>query len=136
MNARGKGKAVDEDSIDALEPVPDSRSSSNNDHNPPDGPSTSISMIAPLPHLPPAPSMLSTQALEDAEERWNRIAVLFQSVRERARSFSFPADSVHALESVLIRMYLESPIVPNVPQTSIAGIASHAIGAPQVQGQR
>lgn len=36
--------------------------------------------------------------------------VLFQGIRENARNFEYPAPSVAALESVLIRLYLESPM--------------------------
>lgn len=43
-------------------------------------------------------------------ERWDRMATLFSSVREHARSFEYPAASVAALESCLIRLYLESPV--------------------------
>ncbi|KAG5221068.1 VHS domain-containing protein [Salix suchowensis] len=34
----------------------------------------------------------------------------FQSVREHARNFAYPAVSVAALETILIRLYLESPV--------------------------
>ena len=36
--------------------------------------------------------------------------VLYQSIRQNANQFEYPAPSVAALESVLVRMYFESPI--------------------------
>lgn len=67
---------------------------------------SAISMIAPLPPPapPPPPSVNLTQ------DRWDRMGILFESIREHARSFEYPGPSVAALESVLIRLYLESPI--------------------------
>lgn len=44
------------------------------------------------------------------QERWDRMSVLFQGIRENARNFDYPAPSVAALESILIRLYLESPM--------------------------
>jgi hypothetical protein len=38
------------------------------------------------------------------------MATMFHSVRENARTFEYPSVSIAALESVLIRMYLESPV--------------------------
>lgn len=38
------------------------------------------------------------------------MGVLFASVRQHARGFEYPGPSVAALESVLIRLYLESPL--------------------------
>lgn len=38
------------------------------------------------------------------------MAVLFESVRNRSRTFNYPSPSVAALEAVLIRLYLESPL--------------------------
>ncbi|KAI0756865.1 hypothetical protein C8Q80DRAFT_1130895 [Daedaleopsis nitida] len=64
---------------------------------------SAISMLAPLPPMQPS-------AVDMSQERWDRMGVLFQSIRDHARSFEFPAPSVAALESVLIRLYLESPI--------------------------
>ena len=43
-------------------------------------------------------------------EQWERMSVLFNSIREHARAYEYPTPSVVALESVLIRMYLESPM--------------------------
>lgn len=78
-------------------------------------PSTFVSPLPPHAYLthsaltsgsspPPAPG-------EDASERWERLGTLFQSVRDSARTFAFPSASVAALESVLVRLYVESPVV-------------------------
>lgn len=46
-----------------------------------------------------------------SQERWDRLEVLFQSVRNNARGgYEYPGPSVVALESVLVRLYLESPM--------------------------
>ena len=65
-----------------------------------------ISMLAPLPSM----GQMQPPSVDISQERWDRMGVLFQSIRDHARSFEFPAPSVAALESVLIRLYLESPI--------------------------
>ena len=44
-----------------------------------------------------------------SQDRWENMATLFQSVRENARAFEYPLPSIAALESCLIRLYLESP---------------------------
>jgi hypothetical protein len=38
------------------------------------------------------------------------MATLFEAVRGHARAFEYPMASVAALETVLIRLYLESPV--------------------------
>ena len=43
-------------------------------------------------------------------ERWDNMATLFQTIREHARVFEYPAASVAALETIVIRLYLESPM--------------------------
>jgi hypothetical protein len=49
-------------------------------------------------------------------ERWDRMDVLYQNIRNNARQFEYPVASVAALESVLVRMYFESPIpAPHQP---------------------
>jgi len=48
-------------------------------------------------------------------DRWERMSVLFHSIRDHARGFEYPMSSVAALESVLIRLYLESPVAVGVP---------------------
>lgn len=73
-------------------------------------------------HPPPVATPLPQIAL--AQERWDRMSVLFQGIRDNARTFDYPGPSVAALESILIRLYLESPIatstfhvlVPSVPR--------------------
>jgi hypothetical protein len=67
---------------------------------------------------PPQPAALTQiaqmhhpQALvHDEQARWDRMSVLFEHVRNAARTFEHAPPSVAALESVLIRMYLESPL--------------------------
>ncbi len=59
------------------------------------------------PHQPQLPQA----HLDLTQERWERMSVLFQGIREHARNFEFPAPSVAALESVLIRLYLEAPVI-------------------------
>ncbi|THH23090.1 hypothetical protein EUX98_g8089 [Antrodiella citrinella] len=63
-----------------------------------------VSMAAPIP--PPQPTHVDM-----SQERWDRMSVLFQNIRAHARGFEYPGGSVAALESVLIRLYLESPVV-------------------------
>ena len=54
-------------------------------------------------------------------ERWVRMDVLYQSIRHNVNQFEYPAPSVAALESVLVRMYFESPIsAPQNPQPHLA----------------
>lgn len=83
--------------------------------------STPVPAPAPLP--PPVPTPAATQANSgnDRErmerERWDRMDVLYQSIRNNARQFEYPAASVAALESVLVRMYFESPIPTPHSQT-------------------
>ncbi|KAF8516719.1 hypothetical protein BU17DRAFT_76596 [Hysterangium stoloniferum] len=67
---------------------------------------SAISLLAPLPPPPPAAS----QPADVSQERWDRMAVLFGSIRQHAARFEYPGPSVAALESVLIRLYLESPL--------------------------
>lgn len=83
--------------------------------------SSAVSMLAPLPSQAPyqtAPQQFSYQAppapvpthISLSHDRWENMATLFNSVREHARSFEYPTVSVAALETVLIRLYLESPV--------------------------
>jgi hypothetical protein len=86
---------------------------------------SAVSMLAPLPGQPfpqsqPAPqpynyapglqytSVQASPALP--HERWDNMATLFQTIREHARVFEYPAASVAALETIVIRLYLESPM--------------------------
>ena len=86
--------------------------------------------VAPPPLPFPAPSQtqatVSTDRAQMERERWDRMDVLYQSIRNNARQFEYPAASVAALESVLVRMYFESPPSAAHPQ------AHPAYGAPTV----
>ncbi|KAJ6520046.1 hypothetical protein C8R45DRAFT_953695 [Mycena sanguinolenta] len=93
--------------------------------------SNAISMLAPLPapypppgqpagsYFPPpgpaaAPGEIDPASL--SHDRWENMATLFESVRGHARAgFEYPGASVAALETVLIRLYLESPL----PRTNV-----------------
>ncbi|KIJ29337.1 hypothetical protein M422DRAFT_76765 [Sphaerobolus stellatus SS14] len=70
--------------------------------------SSAISLISPLTPTPPI-----HQPPDSSQARWDRMAILFGSIRQHARTFEYPAPSVAALESVLIRLYLESPMDPS-----------------------
>lgn len=73
-------------------------------------------MMAPLPPQPqPTPIPQLTQVhphnlVQDEQARWDRMSVLFENVRNAARTFEHAPPSVAALETVLVRMYLESPL--------------------------
>lgn len=75
--------------------------------NLPPHPTISSSLITPLPS---GSAASASQPSDVSQERWDRMAVLFASIRQHARGFEYPTPSVAALESVLIRLYLESPI--------------------------
>ncbi|KAI0322184.1 hypothetical protein OF83DRAFT_1279895 [Amylostereum chailletii] len=64
----------------------------------------------PMPVPPPPPPGVPIERLE--RERWDRMELLWQHIRNSARGFEYPAPSVAALESVLLRMYFESPPQP------------------------
>jgi hypothetical protein len=74
----------------------------------------------PTPHPFPVPSPNQPVVTDERErmerERWDRMDVLYQNIRNNARQFEYPAASVAALESVLVRMYFESPIPAPHPQ--------------------
>jgi len=57
----------------------------------------------PQPILAPTPTNL-------VNDQWERMSTLFQSIREHARNFDYPSPSVAALESILLRLYIESPV--------------------------
>ncbi|KAI9512571.1 hypothetical protein F5148DRAFT_1162566 [Russula earlei] len=105
------------------------------------------SMSMPLPHglgsiLPlPFPMPSANQAVVGSDrermerERWDRLDVLYQSIRSNARQFEYPAASVAALESVLVRMYFESPIpapAPPHPQPHPPYTTTGTLPMPQV----
>ncbi|KAI0094195.1 hypothetical protein BDY19DRAFT_911670 [Irpex rosettiformis] len=62
----------------------------------------------PPPVPPPPPSPITQMALN--QERWDRMSAIFESVRGHARTFDYPSPSVATLETILIRLYLESPV--------------------------
>lgn len=98
-------------------------STSTNTNQTPEQFSTAISMLAPLPgqtmypQQPTVPQYTYTQpaappaAVSLSHDRWENMATLFEAVRGHARTFEYPTASVAALETVLIRLYLESPVV-------------------------
>ena len=81
----------------------------------------------PLPFTAPSQTQaaVSTDRARMERERWDRMDVLYQSIRNNARQFEYPAASVAALESVLVRMYFESPLSAPHPQ-------AHPVYAPTV----
>lgn len=113
--------------------------------------STAVSMLAPLP----APSMFSQPSTSHpygpqpsypytappnggqfSHDRWENMSTLFSAVREHARGFEYPTASVAALETVLIRLYLESPVGMG-PQPSLGNVMQNGMLAqpgPQAQG--
>jgi len=60
--------------------------------------------------LPAASVAAVSEPPDTSQDRWDRMSVLFASIRQHARGFEYPGPSVAALESVLIRLYLESPL--------------------------
>ncbi len=57
------------------------------------------------------PAAVTGQQPDVSQDRWDRLDVLFQSIRGHARNgYEYPTPSIAALESVLIRLYLESPV--------------------------
>ncbi|KAF9502440.1 hypothetical protein BDN71DRAFT_40397 [Pleurotus eryngii] len=84
-----------------------------------------VSALAPLPSQPsyqpqqatyqqpahqPYPQHTHVDSNATRQDRWDNMSTLFNSVREHARNFAYPAVSVAALETILIRLYLESPV--------------------------
>jgi hypothetical protein len=78
-----------------------------------------VSMLAPLPApvFTQQPSQYAQAATPApaaspsvSHDRWENMATLFESVRGYARTFEYPTATVAALETVLIRLYLESPV--------------------------
>ncbi|KAF4622962.1 hypothetical protein D9613_002189 [Agrocybe pediades] len=106
---------------------------------------SAVSMLAPLPgqsfapptaqpygyapnmntFAPPPPQPTVQNQQNVAHERWENMATLFQTVRDHARAFEYPAASVAALETVLIRLYLESPMGLGPQQTMGALMLNH-----------
>ncbi|KAK7680523.1 hypothetical protein QCA50_016304 [Cerrena zonata] len=63
----------------------------------------------------PRQQQILTHAVDTLDNKWERMDAIFQHVRETARTFTFSPASVAMLESVLWRMYAETP--PTVPAT-------------------
>jgi len=108
-------------------------------------PSVPVPAPTPAPHPFPVPSPNQAVATNERErmerERWDRMDVLYQSIRNNARQFEYPAASVAALESVLVRMYFESPIPapnqhPGPPLTYAPATVSLAHAAPTQQPEQ
>ncbi|KAG6862159.1 hypothetical protein C0995_004241 [Termitomyces sp. Mi166 len=110
--------------------------------------SSSVSMIAPLPGQPQPLQYVPPQPIPYpppqqfapppppvhpamSQDRWENMATLFNSVREHARVFEYPSVSVAALETVLIRLYLESPVPLNAQPSMAAIIQNNINGAPR-----
>ncbi|KAF9460131.1 hypothetical protein BDZ94DRAFT_1266733 [Collybia nuda] len=106
---------------------------------------SAVSMLAPLPgqpqyQQPPVPvfNYSSMQGygptpVHPTHDRWENMATLFHSVRENARGFEYPPVSVAALESILIRLYLESPPVGPGTTTAIQNGLTQARVPPPAQ---
>jgi len=112
--------------------------------------SSAVSMLAPLPgQTYPNPQPYGFQPAMHAyppvqppqhthpQERWDNMATLFQTVRDHARAFEYPPASVAALETVLIRLYLESPmgLSPQHPQQTIGSLMQNGSRGQPAVGQ-
>ncbi|KAH6916941.1 hypothetical protein BKA70DRAFT_318047 [Coprinopsis sp. MPI-PUGE-AT-0042] len=64
--------------------------------------------------MPPYNPMPTPQA-SMANDRWENMSIMFNSIRDHARTFDYPPSSVAALETVLIRLILESPMGVTAP---------------------
>jgi hypothetical protein len=98
------------------------------------GPAPGPSASAPAPPLSfpastPAQPVVGTDRTRLERERWDRMDVLYQNIRNNARQFEYPVASVAALESVLVRMYFESPL----PQPAYAAANLPLAQVPQQQ---
>lgn len=106
--------------------------------------SSAIAMLAPLPSQttyqpPPQPYGYPSSVAQPypsppphaalSHDRWENMATLFHSVREHARGFEYPAVSVAALETILIRLYLESPVGVG-PQPTMTSIMQNGMAHP------
>ncbi|KAI0039098.1 hypothetical protein FA95DRAFT_1684413 [Auriscalpium vulgare] len=115
--------------------------------HPPEHP---VAFASPYPHFPsmsmPAPpglgSAIPLQQHTERErlerERWDRLDVLYQSIRNNARHFEYPPPSVAALESVLMRMYFESPLpgpqAPFMASQPVMAQNGHPMASPMRSG--
>ena len=79
-------------------------------------PSQPQQMMPPPPPLQPTTLAQISQVhhlqnlAQDEQARWDRISILFEHVRNSARTFEHASPSVATLEAVLIKMYLEGPL--------------------------
>lgn len=78
------------------------------------------------PYQPPPP--VQNQGI--SHDRWENMSTLFHSIREHSRGFEYPTPSVAALETVLIRLYLESPVGLGA-QPSMGSVIQNAVGQPR-----
>lgn len=58
------------------------------------------------------------------------MATLFHSIRDTARAFEYPAVSVAALETILVRLYLETPMNLGVGGQSAMSVIMQSGAAP------
>ncbi|PVG01996.1 hypothetical protein CPB86DRAFT_870688 [Serendipita vermifera] len=66
------------------------------------------------PPLPP-PTLLSDRR-QETQVRWDRLETMFGHVRQHARNADFAEASLAALEMIMLRLYLETPVnAPAVP---------------------
>lgn len=62
-----------------------------------------------FPPAPPRPAPAQV-TLPSQNERWDNMQHLFSHIRQNAAAYEYPNASVAALETVLIRLFLESPV--------------------------
>ena len=80
---------------------------------------------APQPYQPPPP------VPGVAHDRWENMNTLFHSIRDHARTYEYPAVSVAALETILIRLYLESPVNVGIGAQPVIAAATQNSTTPQ-----
>jgi hypothetical protein len=85
-----------------------------------------LQAFTPFPPLEGTSSAVSQP--ENPAERWERLDALFQSVRDAARTFTFPMASISALEAVLLRLYLDSPVVAATASALLESSAPTLLG--------
>lgn len=76
----------------------------------------------PAPPAPPPQPVPTSAPANLANDRWENMATLFQSIRDHARNFEYPGASVAALETILIRLYLESPVGMGVQSANMSSM--------------
>ncbi|KAG2022996.1 hypothetical protein CC2G_000702 [Coprinopsis cinerea AmutBmut pab1-1] len=116
--------------------------------------SSAVSMLAPLPNQPQVYATTQqtytqpyamqgyapiAQQQPMSNERWDNMNILFSTIRDHARTFEYPSASVAALETVLIRLYLESPMGVGTPAPNLGTMMTHVMSGargPTVQQQQ